>query len=637
MGRMPRVGGSGACWRSTESARGDSLAATRVRSGPFPTKTRRGLFRSMVVSPHTPPTDSRRIQVLGSVSRYGRLPEVSRWQIERFKSIAIADVGLAPISIITGVNSSGKSSFLQSVLLMAQSIREGEPVLNGSLIALGEPKDIISSGADTMSLGMTLSLPRGSDEPARETLNYNVLLEADDDGLAPVQMTLCKSGATLIEAGFALDDPQSTGSPISGKRLLALRPSLVADQDTTVRTFLTLRGLAPDSLVVFAPVAAQVAHLEEYLSRSASSAQPGRRSMRLGFLNDLVVEMLDDQRSRDLMYRRILSRVERGAGTLRRLQTLWDDLFRSEALRTRFIEAARPVLEDREWWVEPLRAPARIRPRRLSREAFLDPEQWATTIQALALVRETLTTFADSVQYLGPLRAEPSVVYQLGQGAKGLPVGVRGQFTATFLARFRERHVPLGLPDGARSTLPLEQAVSIWADYLGIADSVQVSGQGKLGHSLGVTVDGAARDLTNIGVGASQLLPVIVTVLGAAPGSLILLEQPELHLHPAVQSRLADFFLVARRDLRLIVETHSEYLITRLRRRVAEGSAEPSVFSILFAEYHKGVTEFVSLPVDRTGDLESWPDGFFDAGDVDSRAILQAIATRLGVPRADPP
>lgn len=137
---------------------------------------------------------------------------------------------------------------------------------------------------------------------------------------------------------------------------------------------------------------------------------------------------------------------------------------------------------------------------------------------------------------------------------------------------------------------------------------------------------GVERDLTTVGVGASQLLPVIALVLSATPGAIICIEQPELHLHPAVQSRLADFFLRARPDLAIIVETHSEYMVTRIRRRAAEGALDVGDVSIFFAEQEGGKTNFRNLKLNVDGNLSDWPAGFFDAQDEDARALVAAIA-----------
>jgi predicted ATPase len=170
--------------------------------------------------------------------------------------------------------------------------------------------------------------------------------------------------------------------------------------------------------------------------------------------------------------------------------------------------------------------------------------------------------------------------------------------------------------------------VSAWAAHLGIGESVSVEDQGKLGRGLRITMNGIPRDLTMIGVGASQLLPVVTVVLDAPPNSIVLLEQPELHLHPSVQSRLGDFLLVARPDVCIIVETHSEYLITRIRRWVAEQRVLRSDVHILFAEPLEDGTEVRELRMSELGNLDDWPVGFFDSQDNEARAIVRAIANR---------
>jgi predicted ATPase len=99
-------------------------------------------------------------------------------------------------------------------------------------------------------------------------------------------------------------------------------------------------------------------------------------------------------------------------------------------------------------------------------------------------------------------------------------------------------------------------------------------------------------------------------------------------LHPSVQSRLGDLLVFARPDICVIVETHSEYLITRIRRWVAEGRAKRERVHVLFAEPAAGGTEVRELRMSELGNLDDWPAGFFDAQDGDARAIVRAIAGR---------
>jgi hypothetical protein len=255
--------------------------------------------------------------------------------------------------------------------------------------------------------------------------------------------------------------------------------------------------------------------------------------------------------------------------------------------------------------------------------------------------------------YLGPLRDDPRVAYPLGHTVTNLPVGEKGEFTAAYLDEHRHRRVRYITPSNQPANAPLMEAVSGWCQHLGIADEVDVVSRGKLGHELRLAMHGQPRDPTAVGVGASQLLPVVVLVLGANRDALVLLEQPELHLHPNVQSGLGDFLARAKPDIRLLVETHSEYLVTRLRLRVAEGELSREDIAVLFARQkttefavadlgedgdersesstvqREVATVFERLLMDKRGDFESWPEDFFDTLTNDAVALARAVSSQV--------
>jgi predicted ATPase len=120
--------------------------------------------------------------------------------------------------------------------------------------------------------------------------------------------------------------------------------------------------------------------------------------------------------------------------------------------------------------------------------------------------------------------------------------------------------------------------------------------------------------------------------LQAPPGSLLLIEQPELHLNPAVQQRLADFLLaVVASGRQLVVETLSDYLVTRLRRRTAEDltGMVRSRIALVFAERHDGATTYKAVKPAADGSMMDWPKGFFDEAAEDSKALLEALLGSL--------
>ena len=111
----------------------------------------------------------------------------------------------------------------------------------------------------------------------------------------------------------------------------------------------------------------------------------------------------------------------------------------------------------------------------------------------------------------------------------------------------------------------------------------------------------------------SQVLPALVLLYYVPEGATVLMEQPEIHLHPAVQIGLADVMLsVAKaRNVQIVVESHSEHLLRRLQRRVAEGTAAPDQVKLYFVSARNGVARASDLSLNRYGEVENWPEGFF--------------------------
>ena len=128
---------------------------------------------------------------------------------------------------------------------------------------------------------------------------------------------------------------------------------------------------------------------------------------------------------------------------------------------------------------------------------------------------------------------------------------------------------------------------------------------------------------SNMGIGFSQMMPLVASAFGAE-NSVIAIEQPELHVHPALQTELADLFIQSAKERgnRFLIETHSEHLILRLLRRVREttkGEVEegkhglrPSDICVLFVEPSDEGSRVIELPVTADGDFRvPWPGGFF--------------------------
>lgn len=125
------------------------------------------------------------------------------------------------------------------------------------------------------------------------------------------------------------------------------------------------------------------------------------------------------------------------------------------------------------------------------------------------------------------------------------------------------------------------------------------------------------------GFGLTQVLPIVVSALSAKPDDLLLIENPEVHLHPAGQSAMGKFLAeVASSGVQVIVETHSDHVLNGIRRAVKQNTIDSNdialhYFCSLHEEREKGRAQVESLAIDVNGNIDSWPDGFFDQFDKD--------------------
>jgi predicted ATPase len=144
------------------------------------------------------------------------------------------------------------------------------------------------------------------------------------------------------------------------------------------------------------------------------------------------------------------------------------------------------------------------------------------------------------------------------------------------------------------------------------------------------TVNSANVLITDVGFGVSQILPVITICYYVPEGSTILMEQPEIHLHPSVQAGLADVFIdaVKTRKIQIILESHSEYLLKRLQRRIAEEQITSAAAALYFCDMTNGGSKMTELNLDLFGNITNWPDGFFGDDFGEMAAMTQAVMQR---------
>tara|TARA_R110002167_G_scaffold51814_4_gene149937 strand:- start:224 stop:1615 length:1392 start_codon:yes stop_codon:yes gene_type:complete len=236
-----------------------------------------------------------------------------------------------------------------------------------------------------------------------------------------------------------------------------------------------------------------------------------------------------------------------------------------------------------------------------------------------------------SVYYLGPLRDHPKRIYSWS-GETPESVGHKGEFAiaAILAARAQERMLNRG---PKKRQYRFDEFIAQWLQSLGVIDSFSVKpvAAGRKEYEVLVKTHPNSSEvkITDVGFGVSQVLPALVQAFYCPHHSTVWMEQPEIHLHPQVQSELADVFISAikarengkERHVQLIVESHSEHFLNRLQRRIAEGELTPDDVAIYFCGRTGAAADLEPLQLDPYGEIENWPENFFgdEMADISAR------------------
>jgi predicted ATPase len=245
--------------------------------------------------------------------------------------------------------------------------------------------------------------------------------------------------------------------------------------------------------------------------------------------------------------------------------------------------------------------------------------------------------FNDDFQYLQAERLGPRVSSEISdfQVRQHRWLGTRGEYTINFLSVFEGEKIAHHALGHEKAILPdLKYQVEAWLSEVSPGTRLELSpfrgiDQISLRYSFetGRFTSNAYRS-TNVGFGISYTLPILVALLSAKPGALILVENPEAHLHPKGQVQMGE--LIARAascGIQVVVETHSDHLLNGIRIAVHEDRLTPDKVQIHFFERREqdglaAQSEVISPRIDRDGRIDQWPDGFFDEWDKSLETLL---------------
>ncbi|TAK43156.1 MAG: DUF3696 domain-containing protein [Saprospiraceae bacterium] len=238
------------------------------------------------------------------------------------------------------------------------------------------------------------------------------------------------------------------------------------------------------------------------------------------------------------------------------------------------------------------------------------------------------------VYYLGPLREYPHRQY-LWAGAQPAGVGARGAQVVEALLASRTKNILISRGRGRGKKQLVEELVAHWLKELKLIHDFRVerlvADSNYYQVKVQKTPESAEVLLTDVGFGVSQILPVITLCYYVPEGSVLIIEQPEIHLHPTVQAGLADVFIdaIQTRKIQIILESHSEHLLRRLQRRIAEEEFDKDQAALYFCQTTGGKSELVPLQLDLFGNIQNWPEGFFGDEMGELVATSKAVHNRV--------
>ena len=235
----------------------------------------------------------------------------------------------------------------------------------------------------------------------------------------------------------------------------------------------------------------------------------------------------------------------------------------------------------------------------------------ARPLEPFLPLQEAFENLFSRIHHLGPLREHPRHRYVWeGDHPKGV-----GQYGEQAISALLSGRVQLS---------SINEQIPKWLQRLELIDSYRLNPVSDTGRDYEFLVKqykgGPEVRLTDVGFGVSQVLPVLILCYSAPEGSILILEQPEAHLHPSAQSELGDVLVdvVKNRNVQIILESHSAFMLHRLQRRIAEEQISETDTALYFCQINDGTSEIERLKLDEYGNISNWPQNFFgdDVGDL---------------------
>lgn len=519
---------------------------------------------------------------------------LKEYQITNFKAFAgPATIPIKPITLIFGPNSSGKSAVLQSLLMLKQTLDESissTPTLitKGNLVDLGSHREFIHNHDTGKLFSIKAMLERPKDMGETFPIEDYIFYNRDYD---PIFEELNKTG-DFDRIGIKID--------------FSLDPNL----NVNVAKIELYLGNDFDPIIVYVNEPPDENCEEEmlrfYKERPRSFLKVKNINEKHGYWSNfisykLVNQLMDSVTGEDKkIVREIIEKIDVNFDPSKE----YDGPYKSYLKEFIILKDFLPELLNG------------VKTQYIIHDDFNAHCSYADSISLFTISASSLLRkFLKEIIYIGPLRDYPKRDFSFS-GQQTSYVGIKGEHIQDILVNNNELQGKV-----------TEQFNRFNIDYeLGIfpLSNVELNIHDLFTLRL---IDKTTRinvGITDVGFGLSQVLPIIIQSLIAKEKN-ILIEQPELHLHPALQAELGDLFIdsaLGEQKNTFIIETHSEHLILRILRRIRETSEGklpegfqkiiPDDIAVVYIQPTKEGSNIIHIPVTDDGDFEDrWPNGFF--------------------------
>ncbi len=580
-------------------------------------------------------------------------------ELENFKSYVNKQyIQFSDLSVLLGANSSGKSTALQALLMFKQTMECNSPdeelLLSGKYVALGDYDDLISdSQRDSFSFAVILEQAEKSENLLdeddfricwnfkRDIDGISAILDCIDIIFGNMYLSLKRFNKGLYN--LYINDERSVFS-VDICNLLLSNYAVHYDRELNIKAaeliqFLsqTLISQKTTTAAIDEPVGIDATR--EFYFRLFDRVQ--NREMEKNLLAEdtyglaaRIENLIDEICNLELPIYTTINRIFPKDARIKILELSLEHLDSFEQLENSITEFEAYISQ----YKRSIPAVSELQEiYNLGRDPFwlLEGEDGKSNSltqlkYALDFYDDFYTDIVSKIFFVGPIREMPKGLYNAGFETVPKYVGPTGSYFASVLLHEKKKVKTYILPK-SKEKCTLSDALAEWMSYLNVASAVDVDKKNSFGFSVSIeNMDQIKSDIMNVGIGTSQILPVLISVLLSEKGEILIFEQPELHLHPYSQSRLADMFVqFCKQGRKVILETHSEYFLLRLRYHIVKNQYSKESAAINFF-HNAGGTRVEFANISDLGNIE-YPKDFKDETQELLDSILEAALERKGL------